>query len=188
MSQQSVLSALFQKVVPPLFPFISVISHLLPSFSLTFLFASSSLSPSLLAASLSSHLHLSLSAYVSSLPSRWWSRGPDPVVVGFQMVWLAEGSELTPRQLILSHLKPQGVREGTRTSSTMRGRGQERDRGAGGELRNSRTCHLLRLLLKQSEAVSFKVPALQSCLKHKHTHFAITQVLCNDKKKKKWLE
>lgn len=59
--------------------------------------------------------------------------------------------------------------------------------GAGGELRNSRTCHLLHLLLKQSEAVSFKVPALQSCLKHKHTHFAITQVLCNEKKKLAWI-
>ncbi|KAI3361752.1 hypothetical protein L3Q82_002095 [Scortum barcoo] len=45
------------------------------------------------------------------------------------MVWLAEGSELTPRQLILSYLKPQGVWEGTRISGKMRGRGQERDRG-----------------------------------------------------------
>lgn len=124
MSLQSVLSALLQNVVPPLFPFISIISHLSPSFSLTFLFASSSLSPSLLAAPLS-HLHLLLSTYVS-LP---WSRGPDLVVVGFQMVWLAEGSELTPLQLILSYLKPQGVREGTRISGKMRGRGQERDRG-----------------------------------------------------------
>lgn len=51
------------------------------------------------------------------------------VVVGFQMVWLAEGSELTPQQLILSYLKPQGVWEGTRISGKMRGRGQERDRG-----------------------------------------------------------
>lgn len=40
--------------------------------------------------------------------------------------------------------------------------------GAEGELRNSRTCHLLHLIIKQSEAVSLKVPALRS-LKHKHT-------------------
>lgn len=111
---------------PPLFPFIFIISHLLPSFCLTFLVASSLLSPSLLRLfSLSlSHLHLLLPTFSCRL-SWWWSRGPDPVVVGFQMVWLAEGSELTPRQLILSYLKPQGVRvEGTRISSKMRGRGQ----------------------------------------------------------------
>lgn len=32
--------------------------------------------------------------------------------MGFQMVWLAEGLELTLQQLILSYLKPQGALEG----------------------------------------------------------------------------
>lgn len=69
-------------------------------------------------------------SYISSLPSWWWSRGPDLVVLGFQMVWLADGSELTSRQLILSYLKPPGVLwEGRHFSSKLRGRGQERDRG-----------------------------------------------------------
>lgn len=55
--------------------------------------------------------------------------------------------------------------------------GGERER----ELRNSRTCHLLRVILKQSEAVSFKVPALLSGFEAQAcTHFAITQVLCNN--------
>lgn len=127
MSQQSVLPALLQKAVPPLFPFISIISHLLPSFSLTFLFASSSLSPfppCRISPSLS--FICIFCSYISSLPSWWWSL----VVLGFQMVWLAESSELTSRQLILSYLKPPGVLwEGRHFSSKLRGRGQERDRG-----------------------------------------------------------
>lgn len=65
MSQRSVLSASL-KVAPPLFPFISVISHLSPSFSLTFLIASSSLSLSLPAASLF-HSSASLALHLTSL-------------------------------------------------------------------------------------------------------------------------
>lgn len=97
MLQQRLLSALLGRVIPPLFPFISIISHLLPSFSLAFLSASSSLSlvPSRWAGSLS-HLHLLLFTYISSPPCWRRSHGPGRVFVGFQMVWLAEGSELTP--------------------------------------------------------------------------------------------
>lgn len=122
MSQQSVLPALLQKAVPPLFPSS-------PSFLICYH----------LSLSLSSlpHLHYPppsficiFCSYISSLPSWWWSRGPDLVVLGFQMVWLADGSELTSRQLILSYLKPPGVLwEGRHFSSKLRGRGQERDRG-----------------------------------------------------------
>lgn len=73
--------------------------------------------------------------------SRRSSLRPDPVVPGFQMVWLAEGSELTPQQLILSHRKPRGVWQGTHFSGRMRGRGQEEGLRAEGGLYNSRSCH-----------------------------------------------
>lgn len=187
-SQQSLLSALLQKPVPPSFPFISIISHLLPSFSLAFLFASSSLSPALLAASLS-HLHLfrSLSTFLptylpTSLPSWWWSRGPGPSGRGVPdglagRRFRADPSAADP----VPPQTPRGPRGNTYLKQDESQRTGEGLR-AGGELRNSRTCHLLHLILKQSEAVSFKVPALQSCLKREHTCFAITQVLRNKKK------
>lgn len=71
-----------------------------------------------------SHLHLLLCTYIFLVVC---ATAQTLVVVGFQMVWLAQGSELTPGQLILSYLKPQGVQEATCISSTIRGRGQERE-------------------------------------------------------------
>lgn len=89
-------------------------------------------SPSWISLPLSFFLSLSLSiflpsaSFASTLLSSWrCSGGPDLVVLGFQMVWLANGSKLTPLQLIISYLKPQGIREGTHFSGRMRGRGQQ---------------------------------------------------------------
>ena len=154
MSQRSVLSASL-KVAPPLSPFISVISHLLPSFSLTFLFVSSSSSLSLPAASLF-HLSASLALHLTSLRRCLPGGGaaaPDLVVVGFQMVWLAERFRADPSAAdpVLPQT-PGGPGKGTRISRKTRGRGQGPG-GPGGELRNRRTCHLMHLILKQSEGL-----------------------------------
>lgn len=70
--------------------------------------------------------YLSSTSFAPALLLCWrCSGGPDLVVPGFQMVWLANGSKLTPLQLIISSLKPQGIREGTHFSGRMRGRGQQ---------------------------------------------------------------
>lgn len=132
MSQRSVLSASL-KVAPPLFAFISVISHLLPSFSLTFLFASSLLSLSLPAASLF-HSSACLALYLTSPPHCLPGGGaaaPDLVVAGFQMVWLAERFRADPSAAdpVLPQT-PRGVREREHVSHVRRE--AEDSRGTGG--------------------------------------------------------
>lgn len=114
-------------------------------------------------------------AVMIPLPPSWWtSHSPDLVVPGFQMVWLAEGSEPTLQQLILSYCKPQGGWQGTHFSGRMRGRGQGEGLGAEGGLYNSQSCHRPTRVLKRLRLLS----ALWSCLKLVHKHFTISQVLC----------
>lgn len=53
-------------------------------------------------------ISLLLPSTIPLLPSRGSAHGPDPVVPGFQMVWLAEGSQLTPQQPFFSHPQTPG--------------------------------------------------------------------------------
>lgn len=168
MSQQSVLPASLQTRSPHIslhLHHFSSITIFLSHFPLCLVFITPPLSLS--SASFCSLCLLWVPSF--SPPSRWRSRGPQTLVVpGFQMVWLAEGSGLTPRQLIPSYLKPPrgGVGGNTDLRQDERQRTGERDQGGCGvvvegcgeerELHNRRTCHLLHLDLKQSEAVSFK--------------------------------
>lgn len=183
MSQQSLRSASLQKVVPPLFPFISIVSHLLPSFSLTFLTASSSLSPSLLSASLT-HLHLFLPTFISSPPSWWWSRGPRPCGRGVPDGLAGRRFRTDPSAADPVLPQPPGGPGGNTILNQDERQRTGEGPGAEGKLRNSRTCHLLHLILKQSEALSLKVPALQSCLKQKRTHTLLSLKCCVTNKKK----
>lgn len=159
MLQQSLLSALLQRVVPPLFPFISIISHLLPSFPLTFLSASSSLSPlplhqfSLSSASFALYLHFLAAFLVVEPRPRPSGRGVPDGLAGRRL--RTDPSAADP---VLPQT-PGGPRGNTYLKQDERQRTGEGP-GAGGELRNSRTCHLLHLILKQTEAVSLKVSAL----------------------------
>lgn len=82
------------------------------------------------------------------------------------MVWLAEGSEPTLQQLILSHRKPHGGWQGTHFSGGMRGRGQGEGLRAEGGLYNSRSCHRPTRVLKQFEAVACTSELFEA---HAHT-------------------
>lgn len=99
MSQQSVLPALLQRVAPPSLPFVSIISHLLPSFSLSLpslprLHHTPPSSPDIPPLPLF-HLHLLLLHFHTVFPGGG-AAAQTRAVLGFQMVRLAQGSALTP--------------------------------------------------------------------------------------------
>lgn len=169
------VDALFCCSHPSLFPFIVIIYPPSSSSGLTFISVSSSFSLSLPPGYSPPSLSSASFAVMIPLPPSWWtSHNPDLVVPGFQMVWLAEGSEPTLQQLILSYRKPQGGWQGTHFSGRMRGRGQGEGLGAEGGLYNSQSCHRPTRVLKRLRLLS----ALRSCLKLVHKHFTISQVLC----------
>lgn len=149
---------------PSPFLFISIISHLLPSFFLCLVFIISF-----------SLICVFCPPPAFSPPLSWWrSSGLDSMVPDGLA---GRGFRSDPEgQLILSYLKPPGVREGAGIprerergrGEEMRGRGQERDSERGGWEENCITTEPVIDCLSSSNSFLQSARTL-SCLKHKHT-------------------